>query len=230
MKKPLLKHLPQELPKPTFERFGVKPVNYFREVIQHHETPEEKPAARASAAERQRTSEPRISAAQVETARSEGMREGLERGREEAARELQQAFQLLDQSAKLLNAERDEVSSRFQSQLVSLATQMAKKILDSELSLKPDLLLSIVSSALNSAKDANQVTLKVHPEDMALIKSHHESLKQSLGTNVAFDLKPDSSVGRGGCTIDTELGSLDARLATQLETLRSQLDQRIGAQ
>jgi flagellar biosynthesis/type III secretory pathway protein FliH len=229
MRRSLLKHVPQDMAKPAFERFSVKPVNYYREVIHAESVQQEKAASRNAPVESRKGVEPKAAQEEIARARQEAVREGIEKGRAEAMRELQQGFELLDQSAKLLNAERTEASSRFQSQLVSLATQMAKKILDTELSLNPELLLSIVQAAMNSAKDANQVTLKVNPEDLIIVKSQLDTLKQSLGTNVSFDMKPDTQIGRGGCIIDTELGSLDARLATQLETLRSQLDERIGA-
>jgi flagellar assembly protein FliH len=71
--------------------------------------------------------------------------------------------------------------------------------------------------------NANSVTLRVHPEDLRLLEGARERLTAEGISGTPIDFKADSTIGRGGCLIDTESGLLDARLDSQLERLRTLL-------
>ena len=131
---------------------------------------------------------------------------------------------MLEQYALTLNAERKELAARFEEQLVMLASQMAEKILNAELSMKPALLANIVRAALKEISSATQVMIRVHPQDLALLKNRSQQLAEVLSGNSVLDFRPDETLARGDCLVDSDIGSLDARLTSQLKSLREQLE------
>ncbi len=215
----------QRIQPADFKRFSERPVNYFRDIV--WEPPKAVrpalPVAQADAAHERAIDRSKI-ASELEAARQQGIQEGRLLGRQDAQQELMSAFQLLEQYAQTLSAERAELASRFESQLVSLATQMAEKILFSELSIKPELLYNIVRAALKEISAARHVTIRVNPLDISHIRSHLGSLGESMSSAAVLEVRPDESLNRGDCLIDSDIGSLDARLATQLNALREQLE------
>lgn len=208
-----------------FTRFTERPVNFFKEVVQDPARPV-RPATLlgTNAALRVPESERKRHAAEVERARLEGIEQGKILGRDIAFRELSPALELMEQYAQMLIAERADLALRFEDQLVSLATQMAEKILNTELQIKPELLAGIVKNALRSIGEAKQVTVRVHPKDLEILRDKTSEIASTLPSSAVLDLRPDESLSRGDCLIDSDIGSLDARLATQLSTLKQQLE------
>ncbi|MBK6909463.1 MAG: hypothetical protein IPK53_05115 [bacterium] len=208
-----------------FESFSDRPVNYFREMVTD-------PSRAARAAQppalpqrmRDTESDKRKQNAELDRARAAAFNEGIARGRADAQSELSGAAQLLEQYGTMLQAERSEVAERFEAQLVSLATQMAAKILHAELSVKPDLLLGMVKNAMSMLGDAKQVTVRVSSRDLRMLQQHGEEVKAKLSTSAALEWRADDSLKPGDCMIDSDLGTLDARLDTQLESLKQQLE------
>lgn len=213
------------LERARFENFSDRPVNFFKEIVQ-----DPMRAARPSVltnpnvALRLPESEKRKQAVEVEKARLEGIEQGKSLGREVAQRELMPALELMQQYATMLAAERADLSARFEEQLVSLATQMAEKILNAELNVKPEMLVGIVKNALRSVTEAKQVTLRVHPQDLELLRAKTEEIAAGLSSTAVLDLRPDDSLRRGDCLVDSDIGSLDAKLETQLTSLKQQLE------
>lgn len=209
----------------SFTKFGDRPVNYFRDIVWDPPRVASPSAARiVTQALRTRTEEVKHSAADLESIKRAGFAEGREMGRQEALREFQDAYDMLEQYALTLNAERKELAARFEEQLVMLASQMAEKILNAELSMKPALLANIVRAALKEISSATQVMIRVHPQDLALLKNRSQQLAEVLSGNSVLDFRPDETLARGDCLVDSDIGSLDARLTSQLKSLREQLE------
>ena len=82
--------------------------------------------------------------------RLDGIEQGKAIGRESAQQELAPALELMQNYATMLAAERADLAARLESQLIALATQMAERILNAELSVKPELLAEIVKNAFRS--------------------------------------------------------------------------------
>ncbi len=203
-------------------------MNYYREIVQDHSRPLKPSSTIPSVSLRIPESEKRRHAADVERARIEGIELGITQGREFAQQELSPALELIQNYATMLAAERADLTARFENQLVNLATQMASKILNAELSVKPELLANIVKNAFRSLGEARQVTVRVHPQDLSLLRERAEEIAESLLSSTSLDVRPDESLSRGDCIVDSDIGSLDARLATQLETLKHQLELSLG--
>ena len=55
-----------------------------------------------------------------------------------------------------------------------------------------------------------------------------QEVAQQLASSASLTLRPDDSLMRGDCLIDSDIGSLDAKLSTQLETLKQQLEISLG--
>jgi flagellar assembly protein FliH len=211
-----------------FENFSERPVNFFREIVHDQPKSLKTPLGESNFALRVPASEKRRHAADIERARLEGIEQGKAVGREAAQQELAPALELMQNYATMLAAERADLASHFESQLIALATQMAERILNVELSVKPELLSEIVKNAFRSLGEAKQVTVRVHPKDLALLKERAQEIAQHLASSAVLDIRPDDTLGRGDCLVDSDIGSLDARLHTQLETLKQQLEISLG--
>ncbi|HEY0170035.1 MAG TPA: type III secretion system stator protein SctL [Pyrinomonadaceae bacterium] len=150
------------------------------------------------------------------------MREAAyEEGREAALSELN--FILLEaherRDAALTGAERD---------VLRLAVKLAEKIIGREIARDDATLADIVSAALRHARQQESLTVRVNPADLPRVQAHRGRLDPS-GRARFIDLVADPRVGPGGCVIEGESGTVDARLDTQLRVLERALLARAAA-
>ena len=138
-----------------------------------------------------------------------------EEGREAALSELHQI--LLEaherREGALAGAERD---------VLRLAVKLAEKIIGREIERDDVALADIVSAALRHARQQESLTVRVNPADLPRVQAHRDRLDPS-GRARFIDLVADPRVGPGGCVIEGESGTVDARLDTQLRVLERAL-------
>ncbi len=139
-----------------------------------------------------------------EQAREQGRQEGLAAVSEQLVRAKQQA------AAVLQRGERD---------CVALALRIVERLLGHELARAPQLLVDLCATALGELRHAQAVVLRVHPESAAQLRALRPALLERLGRSVDVVLREDADVQREGCIIQTEFGTLDAQLGTQLQML-----------
>jgi flagellar assembly protein FliH len=108
-----------------------------------------------------------------------------------------------------------EINGDLEGEVVSLALQVAKKIVAREVTIDRDIALTLVKVSL--AKLHNRVVAEVHlnPEDFAYIR---ERLDQ-IDYRGKIELVEDRSISLGGCLIHTETGDIDARIESQFDEI-----------
>lgn len=139
------------------------------------------------------------------SARAEAEREG----REEGTAALTAAW------LRLRSAETRELAGR-EEQVLMLGRLLAERLLGRALSLEPTLMVDLTREALAAVVRARRVSLYVNPEDAETLRRHLGGL--GLDT-AAIDVHADPSRPRGGLRAETDLGTLDAELAPQLDRL-----------
>lgn len=107
--------------------------------------------------------------------------------------------------------------------LRTLAVRIAERILGRELSLNPDAVNDIVGSALRQAGAPRDIVLRVHPDDLKALERGRPRLLERAQRAQTLQFRADPSVGRGGCIVESELGTVDARLNVQLEAIERAL-------
>ena len=108
-------------------------------------------------------------------------------------------------------------------ELRALAVRIAERILGRELELDPAAVVDITAEALGGVGAAQQVTIRCHPDDVAALERGRPRLLERCARAQAVQLRVDERVGRGGCIVETELATIDARLTTQLEAIERAL-------
>jgi len=156
-----------------------------------------------------------------EAAREEGRREG----REESAARLEEALETLNQAVK----ERKKIIKDAEGELLRLSLKIAEQIIRSEVSLHRDVSLNIVSEAIGRVSDREQIIVRVNREDAEYLKRYKDRLAGMLDGVKSFSIIEDANIEPGGCIIETNLGFIDARIATKLKSIEEAL-QRVSSE
>ncbi len=103
------------------------------------------------------------------------------------------------------------------SALIDLSLEMANRIVHKSIDLDPVLLDEIYAGALESVQGLQGAAVTVHPADRGL------STIDALASKLAFSVREDEAVGRGGCRIVLGVSEVDATLPMLLEAFRMAL-------
>jgi flagellar assembly protein FliH len=142
-----------------------------------------------------------------------GFAQGAARAQSEAAR--------LAQLIETVSHETTGLEQRVAEDLVRLALTLARAMVREALAVRPEIVAAIVRDSVADVPPFSQGTrLRLHPEDVALLRSH---LSQELGPD--WVVVEDASILRGGCRIETSAGDIDATLQTRWQKLTAALAQ-----
>lgn len=159
----------------------------------------------------------------IQEAYNEGLRRGEEAGRAAFDARVAGIAELLEQVAEELRATRTAFLDALEPQVVALAALAARRTLQRELATDPTLISQTIRRALARLADRQQVTVRVHPDDAAVMRDERAELLDSFPGIEAFHLVIDESLARGSCVVDSTTMQADARLDALLDDILAEL-------
>ena len=169
--------------------------------------------------------------AQVRLMIDEAFNNGLKQGRSEAIAAQQDR---IDQAATALGRVQDEMARirqqdvrQMEVETVRLALAIAKKIIGHE-SRHGQIVKQVVKSAMSRVADPRNMILKLNPGDIDTIQASRPEWMASDDPGAAIRIEPDESVQQGGCTIETQLGDVDARIDSQMKIIEEMLSDQLS--
>ena len=142
--------------------------------------------------------------------------EGRAEGKEEAAQKIQEALATVNEAVK----ERKNIIKDAESEILRLSLRVAEQIIRSEVSLHRDVCLNIVTEAIGRVSDREQIIVRVNREYW---KRYKDRLAGMLDGVKSLSILEDSNIEPGGCIIETNLGFVDARIATKIKSIEEAL-------
>ncbi len=151
---------------------------------------------------------------------------GYARGRRDGEKALSE--QLVHQRTEIAELQRGilaslsravpQVVKETESALLDLALEAAKRII-AGLPIDAQLVEAVVSEALRQAEDSAEIIVRLHAEDLALLRQHDSKILSGLPDKGPLRFVGSSEVTRGGCVVQTRFGLIDARREIKLEQL-----------
>ncbi|GMO56337.1 MAG: flagellar assembly protein FliH [Treponemataceae bacterium] len=187
------------------------------EIIKHAE---EKSAAIITEAEAQKST---IENTAKEKGFTKGEDEGYKEGKDEAERLIERMHTVLER----INAKRQEILDESEGQIVTLVLLLARKVIKIISDNQKEVVLANVHEALKKVRSGGDVIIRVNMDDVKLTTAHSKefitSIENASGAVAGISIVEDSSVGRGGCVVETDFGAVDARVASQLAILEQKI-------
>lgn len=149
----------------------------------------------------------------------QGYKEGERIGKQMGERIVSTAVQRYDRSVHELAAVHRSLREAMEKEAVRLALAVAKKIVQREVSMDPDLIAALVSVALKRVQGQTAVTVRVSSHD-------HSRMDTALrALNASVSVTEDSALERGDFVLDSIQTHVDGRISGQIETIgRALLD------
>jgi flagellar biosynthesis/type III secretory pathway protein FliH len=117
-----------------------------------------------------------------------------------------------------VNAWRNEMLENSQEEVLELVRVISKRMFGEGIELGTEMLQEAFNQALQDARTLGDLKLYVHPHDAVNLDPYWRDFQVAIGGH-QVKIIPSEAIRRGGCFIDGEMGSVDARIETQLKSI-----------
>jgi flagellar assembly protein FliH len=146
---------------------------------------------------------------------AKGFAQGEMAGAEAANQRGEMMLHRLMQTIEELTQVRAQMIHQTERQMVQLALAVARRVVQREVSLDPDLLIAMARVALERLGETAQVKIRLHPDDYEAAGAAR--VAQLSGSNVM--ILADAHLSRGGCRIESDMGIMDVGAEAQLQEI-----------
>jgi len=168
--------------------------------------------ARASEllADAEQRGEELVASVQAE-ARAAGHAEGIAASDREMSDMMSTMHNLVD----MARVERHKLMESAEPELVRLAVGIAERVLHQQIALDRGVVVEMAKVAIARLVEKESITVRVNPGDLERMKEHRDELLEA-GDIKNYRIVEDQRVDRGGVLVETDGGTIDARISTQL--------------
>ena len=147
---------------------------------------------------------------------AEGLAKGYSEGQKKAALEAARLSSLADAFTTAVGKADETISQH----VLDLAVDLARALLKSALTVRPELVIPIVKEAVRYLPVLHQPALLfLNPDDAVLVRARIGDELEKTG----WQLTDDTQLGRGSCRVETASNQIDASLPTRWKRLASAL-------
>ncbi len=143
----------------------------------------------------------------------QGYAEGERIGKEMGEKMVETVVKRYDNAVSHLAETHKALSESMEEEVVRLALEISRKIVQRELTMDPDIVAALAAVALKRVSNHQSITLRVSRQDFGRIRVALAS------TNPAVDIKEDASLERGDFVVDTGQTHLNGRIASQIDAI-----------
>ncbi|MDL1871317.1 hypothetical protein FBR05_03835 [Deltaproteobacteria bacterium PRO3] len=153
--------------------------------------------------------------AQVQAEMERSKKEGYDLGYQEG---LQQGLEMLQRVKEL----RQKLFDDNEREMVKLVFEIAEKIIGREFRENDKAIMNVIRLAISDAV-GDKIVVHLNPQDFEKIKKNEAELYQKIESGKTLVFREDETVKVGGCVVETDIGTIDAQLDTQLNAIKKAL-------
>lgn len=162
--------------------------------------------------------------AQAEQAGRKAAEREIERILEEkVARQMQSLKPAIESSVQQILDAKADWERHWERHLIRISCAIAARIVRREIRDEPEIPLTWIHETLELATSTGEMTLYLNPQDLETLRNQVESLAASASPTRPARIVGDDSITLGGCRVETQFGSVDHQLETQLERIAAEL-------
>ena len=156
-----------------------------------------------------------------------GLAEGKARGADGVRAEYE--ARLLEEKGRidgLVSSVREQCAEFYRTSeeaVVKFAFGIAERIIRKEVSLDRSIVFGQIRESVRRVLGVERLTIRVHPDDLVAVREQ-KSMIQANGDSIReIVVEGDESLERGDSVLESDMGTIDARLSTQLKQIENVL-------
>ena len=106
-----------------------------------------------------------------------------------------------------------------ETEMVALTFDIAKQVIKTEVTQNPEVVRALIANAVRRITDKDNVRVRVSVADAPHVKEMRQEILELMDGLRHLEIVDDRRVGDGGCVIETNAGTIDAKIETQLSEI-----------
>jgi flagellar assembly protein FliH len=172
---------------------------------------------------------------QAESLREAAWQEGFHQGEREARTSVEAELRTAwEARGEALRAEVEAIVTEIASaraalwasqegEMVALSLDIARQVIKTEVTQNPKAVQAVLANALRRITDKENVRVRVSVAEAPGIKEAREDLLEVVDGLRFLEIVDDRRISPGGCVIETNAGTIDAKIETQLSEVAKAL-------
>jgi len=108
-------------------------------------------------------------------------------------------------------------------EVIKLVMNIAEKVIGKLALENKQVINVVVHQALEKAL-GDRITVRLNPSDYKNVMSDEHEFKDIVDRTKRLMFREDEAISKGGCIVETEVGTIDAQMETQLEAIKKALE------
>jgi len=158
---------------------------------------------------------------------------GEKAGLESGERMFRSAVQSLVEAAEGLKHAEKEFYGRVEEEILDLVLATTRKVVQREINTQRDVILDVLRQAIAKTIDRERIRVRINPSDYDFVHTHKSDIVSTVDGVKDLVIEGDESISRGGAVVDSDYGTIDARIERRFEAvekaMRRQRDGQDGA-
>lgn len=155
----------------------------------------------------------------------EGHDDGYQAVKNEMADAIREASEKAERILGLAENEAKNSILKSENKIVQIAMAIADKIIPQHVIDIPQIVLPLVKTALEKVRDQNEIVIKVSPDDYEIVLMAKSEFQSMLDSDSQLTISADATLSNGNCIVESANGNVDARLSTQIETVKKAIQE-----
>jgi len=142
---------------------------------------------------------------------------------EKVQQQLQFVLPAIQEAVLEVEHERESWLRRWEGEALKLTAAIAERVVRRELQQQPEITIDLLREALHLAAGLGTLTIRLNPRDHEALAAHLQLIVEVMQQLTPAEVIADDAISQGGCRVDTDYGSIDQQIETQLERICAEL-------
>lgn len=160
-------------------------------------------------------------------ARRDGHRDAVAQAERSMQNKVQKQLKFLvpaiQEAVVEVDRERAAWLRRWEANAVAIAIAIAERVIRREIASSPEITVDLLRESLQLASGVGTLKVRLNPRDYEALKGQLTMVVDEMQKLASTEIVCDESVSPGGCCVDTQYGTVDQQIETQLQRIREEL-------
>jgi len=143
---------------------------------------------------------------------------------EKVAKQMTTLTPALATAVEQITDSRQQWLGHWETSAIQLACSMATRIIRQELKSQPEIAQQWIEEALRLSAGAAEITVHLHPTDHETLGRQISRLAEVFHPAAPTQVIADETISLGGCRVETQFGTIDQQIETQLARIAQELE------
>jgi len=138
------------------------------------------------------------------------------------------AVQTFTEAAEELKRIQQEFYHRVEGEILDLVLATTRKVVQREVDSQKDMILHVLKEAMAKAIDRERIRVRINPSDFDFVHAHKPDIVQAVDGIKHLVIERDEAISRGGAIVESDYGTIDARIERRIEEVEKAMKRQIG--